>query len=73
MLQRINHQNPIKAGVVSRVSEYEFTSWHEYLGREGFFPLCNVNVVLGRIRIDELTALIPTVSKFRSLVRMSET
>ena len=58
MLRRINHQNPIKTGVVSRVSEYEFSSWHEYLGREGFFPLCNVNVVLGRIRIDELTALV---------------
>ena len=58
MMRGINHQNPIKAGVVSRVSEYEFTSWHEYLGREDFFPLCNVNVVLGRIRIDELTALV---------------
>lgn len=57
-LLRYIHQNLVKAGVVSRVSEYEFTSWHEYLGREGFFPLCNVNVVLGRIRIDELTALV---------------
>ena len=58
MLRRINHQNPIKAGVVSRVSDYEFTSWHEYLGRADFFPLCNVKVVLGRISIDELTALV---------------
>ena len=57
-LLRYIHQNPFKTGVVSRVSEYEFTSWHEYLGREGFFPLCNVNVVLGRFRIDELTVLI---------------
>lgn len=44
--------------MVSRVSDYEFTSWHEYLGRADFFPLCNVNVVLGRISIDELTALV---------------
>ena len=44
--------------MVSRVSDYEFTSWHEYLGRADFFPLCNVKVVLGRISIDELTALV---------------
>ena len=44
--------------MVSRVSDCEFTSWHEYLGRADFFPLCNVNVVLGRISIDELTALV---------------
>ena len=57
-LLRYIHQNPVKAGMVSRVSDYEFTSWHEYLGRADFFPLCNVNVVLGRISIDELTALV---------------
>ena len=44
--------------MVGRVSDYEFTSWHEYLGSADFFPLCNVNVVLGRISIDELTALV---------------
>ena len=40
--------------IVKRIASsyvyYEFTSWHEYLGRADFFPLCNVNVVLGRIR-----------------------
>ncbi len=48
--------------IVKRIASsyvyYEFTSWHEYLGRADFFPLCNVNVVLGRISIDELTALV---------------
>lgn len=58
MMRGINRQNPVKASVVSRVCEYEFTSWHEYLGRVDFFPLCKVNVVLGRINIDELTALV---------------
>lgn len=57
-LLRYIHQNPVKAGIVSRVSDYEFTSWNEYLGRADFFPLCNVNVVFGRISIDELTALV---------------
>ena len=48
--------------IVKRIASsyvyYEFTSWHEYLGRADFFPLCNVKVVLGRISIDELTALV---------------
>ena len=48
--------------IVKRIASsyvyYEFTSWHEYLGRADFFPLRNVNVVLGRISIDELTALV---------------
>ena len=44
--------------MVNRVIEYEFTSWHEYLGGADFFPLCNVNAVLGRISMDELTALV---------------
>ena len=57
-LLRYIHQNPVKAGLVSTVREYEFPSWHEYLGRADFLPLCNVNVVLGRISIDELTALV---------------
>ena len=57
-LLRYIHQNPVKAGMVNRVSEYEFTSWHEYLGGADFFPLCNVNAVLGRISMDELTALV---------------
>ena len=57
-LLRYIHQNPVKAGMVNRVSEYEFTSWHEYLGGADFFPLCNVNAVLCRISMDELTALV---------------
>ena len=59
-LLRYIHQNPVKAGMVSRVSDYEFTSWSEYLGREEFLPVCNVQVVLGRISIDELTDLVET-------------
>ena len=39
-LLRYIHQNPVKAGAVSNVKDYEFTSWHEYLGKEELFPLC---------------------------------
>ena len=72
-LLRYIHQNPVKAGMVSRVSDYEFTSWHEYLGRADFFPLCNVNVVLGRISIDELTlaALLRRHAGVRQLQRLT--
>ena len=43
---------------LSRIIIHEFTSWHEYLGGAYFFPLCNVNAVLGRISMDELTVLV---------------
>ena len=29
-LLRYIHQNPVKAGIVNRVNDYEFSSWHEY-------------------------------------------
>ena len=45
---------------LSRIIIHEFTSWHEYFGGADFFPLCNVNAVLGRISMDELTALVDT-------------
>ena len=42
--------------IASSYVYYEFTLWHEYLGRADFLPLCNVNVVFDRISKDELTA-----------------
>ena len=59
-LLRYIHQNPIKAGLVRQVSDYEYTSWHEYLGKAVFFPLCNVPTVLRRISMKELSELVET-------------
>lgn len=59
-LLRYIHQNPIKAGLIHQVSDYEYTSWHEYLGKAVFFPLCNVPTVLRRISMKELSELVET-------------
>ena len=59
-LLRYIHQNPIKAGLVHQVCDYEYTSWHEYLGKAVFFPLCNVPTVLRRISMKELYELVET-------------
>ena len=29
ILLRYIHQNPVKAGIVNKVNDYEFSSWHE--------------------------------------------
>ena len=57
---RYIHQNPIKAGLVHQVRDYKYTSWHEYLGKVVFFPLCNVSTVLRRISMKELSELVET-------------
>lgn len=58
-LLRYIHQNPVKAGIVTDVKNYEFTSWKEYLRDESVvFPICNVSTVLKRISIEDLTELI---------------
>ena len=38
---RYIHQNPVKAGMVSDVKDYEFSSWGEYMDKNStLFPLC---------------------------------
>ena len=34
-LLRYIHQNPVKAGIVNKVNDYEFSSWHEYENKIG--------------------------------------
>ena len=44
---RYIHQNPVKAGIVEKVKDYEFSSWGEYDGTvEPVFQICDVNTVL---------------------------
>ena len=55
VLLRYIHQNPVKAGIVEKVKDYEFSSWGEYDGTvEPVFQICNVNAVLNRITFKEL-------------------
>lgn len=58
-LLRYIHQNPIKAGIVTNVNDYEFSSWQEYCDKDGvLFPLCDTQTVLNRIPYNELNALV---------------
>ena len=55
VLLRYIHQNPVKAGIVEKVKDYEFSSWGEYDGTvEPVFQICDVNTVLNRIPFKEL-------------------
>ena len=56
---RYIHQNPVKAGIVNKVNDYEFSSWHEYEDKKStLFPLCDTHTVLNRVSFDELTELV---------------
>lgn len=54
-LMRYIHQNPIKAGLVKEVREYEWSSWHEY---EGTPFICSTKPVTNRMPFEELKALV---------------
>ena len=58
-LLRYIHQNPVKAGIVEHVRDYEFSSWGEYDGSvDSVFQICNVDTVLNRIPFEDLDALV---------------
>ena len=58
-LLRYIHQNPLKAGMVERVKEYEFSSWGEYIDKDStLFPLCDTRTVLSRIPFNDLDELV---------------
>ena len=55
VLLRYIHQNPVKAGIVENVKDYEFSSWGEFDGRvEPVFQICDTNTVLKRIPFKDL-------------------
>lgn len=48
------HQNPLKAGIVKKVGDYEWSSWSEYTGKvPAAVCLCAINAVYKRITIEE--------------------
>ncbi len=54
-LLRYIHQNPVKAGIVEHVKDYEYSSWGEYDGSvEPVFQICNTQTVLNRIPFKNL-------------------
>ena len=58
-LLRYIHQNPTKAGMVSKVGDYDWCSWKEYTGEvPGALGLCATNAILKRMSLDELKELV---------------
>ena len=58
-LLRYIHQNPTKAGVVSKVDEYDWSSWKEYTGEvPTALGLCATNVILKRMSFEDLKELV---------------
>ena len=54
-LLRYIHQNPVKAGIVTEVKDYEYSSWGEYTGQvEPTFQICDTQTVLKRIPFNDL-------------------
>lgn len=57
-LLRYIHQNPVKAGIVAHVREYEFSSWGEYDGSvDSVFQICDTATVLRRKPYEQLNDL----------------
>ena len=57
VLLRYIHQNPVKAGIVERVKDYEYSSWGEFDGTvEPVFQICDTRTVLNRIPFKDLEA-----------------
>ena len=57
-LLRYIHQNPVKAGIVEHVREYEFSSWGEYDGSvDSVFQICDTATVLRRKPYEQLNDL----------------
>ena len=58
-LLRYIHQNPLKAGIVKRVDNYEYTSWHEYISEiSDDKRVCNTTLPLGMIDKNSLIQLV---------------
>ena len=60
-LLRYIHQNPLKAGIVKKVGDYEWSSWSEYTGKvPAAVCLCAINAVYKRITTEDLKELVDT-------------
>lgn len=57
-LLRYIHQNPVKAGLVEQVKDYQYSSWGNDYHMLGSIQVCSTNVVLRRIPYSELEALV---------------
>ena len=58
-LLRYIHQNPIKAGIVEMVGDYDWSSWKEYTGEvPAALGLCATNAILKRMSLADFKELV---------------
>lgn len=57
-LLRYIHQNPVKAGIVNDIKDYDYSSWGEFVGTvEPVFRICDTATVLKRVPFEQLNNL----------------
>ena len=59
-LLRYIHQNPVKAGIVENIADYQWSSWNEYISPNNADSFCAAKTVYTRIPKDELNELVYT-------------
>ena len=58
-LFRYIHQNPLKAGLVSDVESYRWSSWLEYSSVSGHIPsICEKSFILDQVDLSQILALV---------------
>ena len=58
-LFRYIHQNPLKAGLVSDVDDYCWSSWHEYSPTSmNALPICEKTFIVNQLDLSHLTTLV---------------
>ena len=54
-LFRYIHQNPLKAGLVSNVDAYRWSSWHEYISSGNVLSICEKSFILDQVDLSHLS------------------
>ena len=56
-LTRYVHLNPIRAGLVKKLKDYKWSSYHEYMGSNCLFDICNPSEILAHFGKNKYKAL----------------
>lgn len=62
---RYIHQNPVKAGIVERPSQFQWSSWHEYDGSKDTDCICNHTLPFAHMSKKEVCEVVLKASKKR--------
>lgn len=60
---RYIHQNPVKAGIVKRPSQFQWSSWHDYAGSKDTGCICNHTLPFAHMGKKEVCELVLKASE----------